>query len=99
MANAPSAFDSHTYLNTRQTIPLTVTFIQELEGKKNSIKCHIDSKGLLFVLVVFANDFNVVSNKIYRVETNSKLPNEIEISTCLHFLHERWKKKEQPKST
>ena len=37
---------------------------------------------------MFANNFNIVSNKIYRVETNSKLPNQIEVSTRLHFLHE-----------
>ena len=44
-------------------------------------------RGILFIIVMFADDFNIVGNKIDRVEPNTKLANEIEVSTCLHFLH------------
>lgn len=44
-------------------------------------------RSILFVIVMLANNFNIVSNKIHRIESNTKLPNKIKISTCLHFLH------------
>lgn len=37
---------------------------------------------------MFANDFNIVGNKIHRVKPNTKLSDEIKITTGLHFLNE-----------
>ena len=94
MANAPSAFDSQTYLKAKKFCHFVRKIIPNRTGVRpkkilNEIETLTARKDyLLFVIIVFANDFNVVSNKINRVETNSKLTNEIEISTCLHFLNE-----------
>lgn len=49
-------------------------------------------KDLLFVIIMFANYFNIVSNKIYRVKPNTKLPNKIEVTASLHFLNKCCKK-------
>ena len=43
---------------------------------------------VLLVAAVLADDLHIVSNKVDRVETDTKLPNEIDISTLLHLLQE-----------
>lgn len=45
---------------------------------------------ILFVIVVFADNFHVVGNKIYRVKPNTKLTNKVKITTGLHLLHKSY---------
>lgn len=50
----------------------------QAEEQNKQILENINCFGLLlFVIIVFANDFNIVSNQIYRVKPDSKLANEI----------------------
>lgn len=50
---------------------------------------------LLFIIIVFANNFYIVCNKVHRIEPNPKLSNQIKITTCLHFLHKSCKRKKK----
>lgn len=45
----------------------------------------------LLVIVVLADDLNIVSYKIHRVESHTKLANQVDISALLHLLKESCK--------
>lgn len=84
IANDPSAFDSHTYLYKYNTI----TAVRKLQiQSKRCTKNNIQHNVLLFVIIVLADHFDIVGNQVHRIETNTKLPNQIEVTSRLHLLH------------
>lgn len=46
--------------------------------------------GILFIIVVLGDDYNLLSHKISRVEANSKLPNHGDVCTSLQKEKKRW---------
>jgi virulence-associated protein VapD len=49
------------------------------------------SNVLLFIIIVLADHFNIVSNQVHRVEANTKLSNKIEVTSRLHLFHKSCK--------
>lgn len=50
-----------------------------------------DKNILLFIIIVLADHFDIVSNQVHRVETNTKLSNKIEVTSGLHLFHKSCK--------
>lgn len=49
------------------------------------------SNVLLFIIIVLADHFDIVSNQVHRVEANTKLSNKIEVTSRLHLFHKSCK--------